>query len=98
MHHTNDFIHLHDTDQTIALDFGWKLRRRRPDFHEMEIDYQDADCRCLILVDRLDLAMRATRTVWVRREWLRVLEGTPSDEQIDAIIARLNQVLRWPAE
>ncbi len=98
MRDTDDFIYLHATDQTIALDFGWKLRRRDLDFHETEIDYQDSDCRCRIRIDRLDLAMQATRRVLVQREWLHVLEGAPSAEQIDAIIARLNRVLRWPAE
>jgi len=97
MHPKDDFIHLHATDQTIALDFSWKLRWRRLDFHEMEIDYADADCRCRLRIDRLDLAMQATRRFVVQREWLVVVEGTPSAAQIDAIIARLNRVLRWPA-
>jgi len=98
MQDTDDFIHLHATDQTIALDFSWKLRWRRLDFHETEIDYQDADCRCHIRIDRLDLAMQARRRFVVRREWLVVEQGTLSAAQIDAIIARLNRVLRWPAE
>jgi len=73
MQDKDDFIHLHATDQTIALDFSWKLRRRDLDFHETEIDYQDADCRCRIRIDRLDLAMPATRRFMLQREWLVVV-------------------------
>ncbi|MGD9584542.1 MAG: hypothetical protein AB7V26_14450 [Lysobacterales bacterium] len=106
---TDDFIHLHATDQTIALDFAWTLSRRCVDGDATVLDYQDAGCRCRIRIDRQalaqaielaqqgELAQASTPRFRVRRDWLQVLSGAPSPERLDAIIARINRVLRWPA-
>lgn len=106
---TDDFIHLHATDQTIALDFAWTLNRRCVDGDATVLDYQDAGCRCRIRIDgqtlahemelaqQKELAQPVTPQFRVQRDWLQVLSGAPSPERLDAIIARINRVLRWPA-